>query len=260
MKRSKVLSSISEDQAEKLFNDWRNCSPGELSNLFYNVTTNKEPGKRPVERIDAYVLGADGIKGLANANFVLLDRIRIYMGCQDGNFSPIFTIVSKDGEKAVYDYYTLAPISTTADTKAFPKISSGISDLFQRKWKELSNEELSTAFTGLTCSKIEEQAVHSHKYIGDFRNQRVRYYDFLIEDAQKIANRVKGLQSPKVEVLLGAGLTVHTTHPFNFRPIIAVSSAVGGTSKVDGDDDDEYFERSQPCPPFCHNGIGSNCE
>ncbi len=259
MKRSKVLSSIPEDQAEKLFNDWRNCSPGELSNLFYNVTTNKEPGKRPVERIDAYKLGEGGIRDLKTVNFVLLERIRIYMGCSEGEFTPIFTIVLKDGNEAKYDYYKLEPILTTP-VRSYPIISSGISDLLQRKWRELSNEELSTAFTGLTCSKIEKHAVHSHKYIGDFRNQRVRYYDFIIDDAQKIANLVKGLESPKVEVLLGAGLTVQITHPFNFRPIITVSSAVGGTSKADGDDDDESFERSQPCPPFCHNGIGSDCE
>ncbi len=251
MKRSKALSSIPEDQAEKLVDDWRNCSPGELSNLFYNVTT----ATGPIERIDAYAVQQDTIVKLRNLKPGLIDRIRIYMGCSEGEFTPIFTIVLKDGNEAKYDYYKLEPILNTAHIKAFPNISSGISDLFQRKWRELSNEELSTAFAGLTCSNVVEKGVTSPEFHGHFRDQRVRYYDFLDQDAQKIVEKLKGLSFPKVEVLLGAGLTVQVTHPFNFRPIIAVSSQ-GVDSQFDGQDE-EYFERSQPCPPFCQNGIGS---
>ena len=153
MKRSKELSLIQEDQAEKLVGDWRNCSPGELSNLFYNVNTTTGQ----IERIDAYAVQQDTIGKLRTLKPGLIDRIRIYMGCTDGKFSPIFTIVLKDGSEPKYDYYKLEPILNAVSGKAFPIISSGISDLFQRKWRELSNEELSTAFTGLTCRKIVEK-------------------------------------------------------------------------------------------------------
>lgn len=241
---------IEEHQAREMITDWADCLPGDLINLFYNLLSSEEG-----RRIGAFELRGAGMDVLKGIPPDIVDRIRIYMGCFNGKFSPIFTIVLGHEEKE-YLYFMLDPIPTKTTSWAYPIISSAIADLFQQKWAELSDEELSKAFSGLTCSKISlSESNAPDAYIGTFRTQRVRYYDFLQNDAARIIDRIQSSDYPQLKVFLGAGLSVQITHPFDFRPIIKVITPQAD-SQLSGDDDED-FERSQPCPPFCHNGIGS---
>lgn len=243
---------IPESQAADMIRDWADCLPGDLINLFYNILPSEE-GKR----IGAFELSRDGIDLLKGTPPDWINRIRIYMGCFNGKFSPIFTLVlEREENEKEYFYHRLDPIPTTNNPYAYPIISSAIADLFQQKWAEISDEELSNAFSGLTCSKIVlSNGDGPDEYKGAFRAQRVRYYDFLSHDAVRIVERIQSSEYAQLKVFLGAGLSVQITHPFDFRPIIKVI-----TPEVDSQlsgDEEEDFERSQPCPPFCHNGIGS---
>lgn len=265
MKNLRKRLFIPKDEANRLKENWANCLPGELSKLFYSVP---DGDSRNADKVNSFDLSQNGINGLLEHG-EQVNVIRIYMGCsEDHQFTPIFTIVKTDQTEINYG---LIPQHSPTEEKTggsnFVEITHSISSLFQRKWAELNNEEVSAAFSGLTCSKI-VQKTKSHLpvpvpvYDGSFVARRVKSYDFLTKDVKLIIANLKGVEktSRKVQLLLGAGLTVHVTHPFNFRPILAVSSMHPGpgmtTSNEDGPPYDNNYERSKPCPPFCNDDDG----
>lgn len=261
MKNLRKRLSIPKDEANRLKENWANCLPGELSKLFYSVP---DGDSRNADKVNSFDLSQNGINGLLEHG-EQVKVIRIYMGCsEDHQFTPIFTIVKKDQTEINYELIALkSSIEEKTGGSSFVQITHSISSLFQRKWAELNNEEVSAAFSGLTCSKIVQKTESQLQvYDGSFVARRVKSYDFLTEDVKHIIANLKGVEKTlrKVQLLLGAGLTVHVTHPFNFRPILAVSSMHLGpgmtASNEDGPPYDNNYERSKPCPPFCNDDDG----
>lgn len=261
MKNLRKRLSIPEGEAKRLRTNWENCLPGELSKLFYSLPDG-DPKK--ADKVNSFNLSQNGINGLLEHG-EQVKVIRIYMGCsEDHQFTPIFTIVKTDQTEINYELIALkSPTEEKTGRGSFVEITHSISSLFQRKWAELNNEEVSAAFSGLTCSKIvQKKEPQLQVYDGSFVARRVKSYDFLTEDVKHIIANLKGVEKTlqKVQLVLGAGLTVHVTHPFNFRPILAVSSMHPGpgmtTSIEDSPPYDNNYERSKPCPPFCNDDDG----
>lgn len=248
-------TKITDGEAYSLKRSWATCLPGELSNLFYHV--NKETSE--LERCNVFKLGGDGIKGLIKLGKGAIECIRIDMGCnEDGKFAPIFTIVPIKGEST---HFKLFP---QPNNKGQSIITHAISDLFRKKWDALNDEALANAFSGVTCNKIDGKETEPVTYLGSFKARRVKSYDFLNEDACRIVADLKAVKATGpsanlyVKLFLGAGLTVDVTHPFNFRPILSVSSLTKPINPDPGKDrisldesSDTDYERSRPCPPYC---------
>lgn len=256
MKSQKKKNTVlSQKEASNRKKDWRDCLPGDLSNLFYY------PNEDGVHRFNNYfALGKDGIAKLLKLG-TAINYIRVYMGCKDNKFSPLFTIVSGPKGKMKEDSYSLQyvpkpqPINQPLPT--LDEITPGIAELFQANWEELSDVEVADAFSGVTAKNIKSQTSQLQT------THRVKFYDFPHDDVQQIIHNLNKIKQPKqryVRLLLGAGLKVRLTHPFNFRPILSVPSHTQQQAPVMSKADETYetyFERSKPCPPFCDDDGGS---
>jgi|GEM_PF-2151004 len=261
MKRqTSIPGSISAEDAKKRITSWQTCLPSELSNLFYH-TANGE-----VHRYANYFyLSHTAINSILAMDVLQIQSLRIYMGCgkpeneQQEKFAPVLSIVNQDKTEIYF------PLDYNHDTKKASGIPSpwsknamitpGIVDLFQVNWVELNEIELAEAFSGITPSKL-----HASNAMNQLQTRRVQFYDFPQTDVKQMFSILISIPSAdrNLRLLLGAGLTVRITHPFNFRPIIAIPTPTASTGvQIAGDSDgsdETYFERSQPCPPYCPNG------
>jgi hypothetical protein len=171
----------------------------------------------------------------------------ITSGAREGQptFTPLLGILFKDPgiEEMVF---SLPP----AKNESLVQISSAISDLFRQKWLEISNDQVADAFSGYTVANTKVSALSSPPI-----KLRVNHYTFDNKDVLGIQSKLRAMydDSPFLKLHMGAGLTVEMVHPFNFRPILEVGKFI---PEQDGDGDEENYERSQPCPPYCPGGEG----
>ena len=253
-------STNDEPQLPKYHNyltSWAICPPSELSNLFYFSKTISENNLEIEKYTGVYMLAGDGITKLLelDSEGQNIKAIRIYMGCgqstiedlpHKSTFYPIFAIVTEDGEDRYHFHYTTnAPIWTDLP------ISGEIAGLFRTHWNQLSDDGIANAFSGLTVNDADLTSV------GSLRTRRVKFYEFPKADVNDIVKQLKGTSDLELALMLGAGLTVRVTHPFNFRPILGVPLTTNNSSSTEVGMDSlgaVYFERSQPCPPYCPNG------
>lgn len=236
---------------------WKECLPGNLSNLFYYV----DEHTKSIQRFkNAFYLGEDGITALLNLNPSDTNCIRIYMGSKDHQFTPIFSIVVNGQESSFELKYNKENKHNTQQPHFLPliQVTRGVVDLFRKHWEELSDLELSDAFSGVTI-----QNIYNKNESGSLKTRRVTFYEFPSEDVNQMVENLQSVPEEEryVYLLLGAGLTVRLTHPFNFRPILTVPSLTPGIPLTNDNNEivlpEAYFERSQPCPPYCPDGTGS---
>lgn len=252
MQTTNTNSEISIAQADIIKKAWMNCLPGNLSNLFYYLDENG------VHRFDNYFeLAQDGVNMISDLESTI-HCVRIYMGCEENEssnvFSPVLSLVTSTKE---YYYRLVYVVKNESDgaVQTDVNINPAIADLFQINWDELNDAEMANAFSGVTYSDKSGGIESTPPAI-----RRVKFYDFPDEDVSLIVNKLREYklnnEAPRLLLLLGAGLTVRLTHPFNFRPIIAVfslpttSGELTTTHNIPGA---TYFERSRPCPPFCND-------
>ncbi len=258
-KQTSMPGSLSAEDAKMRITSWRTCLPNELSNLFYYTAEGE------VHRYNNYFyLEQTAINSILVMDVLQIQSMRIYMGCskpeneQQDKFAPVLSIVDLDKKETYFPLnYQQAPTKTSAvrsPKKINARITPGIVDLFQVNWAELNEIELADAFSGITPSKLQAPNAMSQ-----LQTRRVQFYDFPQTDVRQMFSILINVPAANryLRLLLGAGLTVRITHPFNFRPIIAIptgSSQHQAASKSDDDSDETHFERSQPCPPYCPNG------
>lgn len=255
------ITHIEIDYAETHKSSWRDCLPSELSNLFYRQ------GAKGIERLDNYFkLGEDGIDKLIELHGRdLLQCIRIYMGCHKEDsrdqFAPLLALVEKQGHEHHYKlpYHPKVVSSNPINYNTMARVTPGMVDLFRINWNELSDMELADAFSGITVGKLNIN-LQGENATDELKTRRVKFYDFPILDIEQMVSTLKPLDKEQryLHLQLGAGLTVRVTHPFNFRPIIAIpgqvtTNTIQEAANLDGTGE-TYFERSQPCPPYCPDG------
>lgn len=223
---------------------WKTCLPNELSNLFYVKVADG------LKRIKAFTLDLDeGDKIILKDKIEVAEvhAVKIGMGCVEDQFSPIFCIITQADQQVFSYYYYKMQFPLESNAKII--ISEGIADLFAQKWLELNDNEVKLAFSGATVSEIKNIADLA---TGSTQVQelRVNFYTFEKDDAVKIVSHLKDhLNTPNygLKLLLGAGLSIRMTHPFNFRPIIHIYGSQGREATQN-----TFFERGKPCPPFCN--------
>lgn len=266
--------------------NWMNCLPGNLSNLFYKRDT-----YQGIQRISYFSLSLseeqrDSIGTYLN-DYGETCIIRILMGCQkdkDGNkvFSPVFELTNDAASYVIGQsplYFSLIPNYDPASPKPSIKpiitltesiaddpalqdlteITAGIADLFHKRWLELSDAELADSFSGVTRQFSSADPKSLSDEAQEFLTaKRVRSYVYSKPDTTLV---IRYIINPKFEnsqmrIYMGAGLTVRLTHPYNFRPMLFLPGLPSGmpeiaTGTLDDPDPGTYFERSQPCPPYC---------
>ncbi|MEN0004591.1 MAG: hypothetical protein AAF798_10615 [Bacteroidota bacterium] len=241
---------------------WEECLPANLSDLFYY-----EDSDNKLKRYTNYFkLGDDAIAQIVALGASKIDCFRIIMGCEydaDDNqlkFAPVFSIVPVTGNATHYTLtYEPEIIETKLTFEGYIEITSSISSLFKQHWAELTDDQITNAFHGTTVNKIDfkyNKPVIKLTPENAFSNKRIRNYTIIHSDVEGIIKDLKSVSEEDryIHVFLGAGLTVQLTHPFSFRPIIEVSSALAFPE--DGSGPGSNYDRAKPCPPFCPNPGG----
>lgn len=265
VKKDTQQLELSRKEVHLMKEAWRDCLPSELANLFYyNPTGSPADSSTGVQRINSYNLANEGITKLSTLGTANVDYVQIVMGVNKNEtphqFSPIFKIVARSLKEPVY--YQLYP-NKVESALGFFEIEPNTAQLFHKKWQELTEAEIASSFTGQTIDgpndlnfkpleHAEQKVLQVAKSV---KNRRVRSYKFDKEDMHRIINYIDKYQENfdiKITLYLGAGLTVHLSHPFSFRPVLDVSAIAKSDSiEADAPPSGEDFERSKPCPPFC---------
>ncbi|MCB0628319.1 MAG: hypothetical protein R2824_14655 [Saprospiraceae bacterium] len=286
MANPKKSRQLDKEQVDKLNQEWNNCLPSSISNLFY-----EKHDKTGIQRVSYFSLNLDDadydtIRGFWK-EFHGFCIIRIIMGCENEKFSPVFELTHVDFQlsKTAQEnppslYYSLIPNYDTETPKpslspifsysntlfnnedppsGLTEITPGVADLFHKKWFELSNAKLSAAFSGIT-HRIDSGKPDTIGQEGQqlLTSKRVQSYVFSQSDTNIVIAYIVNpiYEDSSVRMYMGSGLTMRFTHPFRFRPMLFLPNLQSGMPEVQSDPTDDpdsgtYFERSKPCPPYC---------
>lgn len=281
---------LTTDEVSSFRENWMNCLPGNISNLFYQKDL-----KKGIQRISYFSLNFNK-KDISDIE-TFRDTyqkdciIRIIMGCekdehQNDIFTPVFELTYQGVVNQIvqdplffsqtphFSTYSprpsLNPILNLAELQlpdspidSLTEITGGVADLFHKKWSEFSDAELADAFTGIThMTSSSNRAISIEEEAQQFlTSKRVRSYVFSKADTSIILQYILQQSSGQpIYMYMGAGLTVRFTHPFNYRPMILLPDRPSGMPEdaewPEDPDAGTYFERSRPCPPYCEDDDG----
>lgn len=249
---NEVVKEIFQEQTRS----WKHFPPSLISDLFYY-----KDDKGEQQRYYSFILSEEDTNILRSLDPENISAIRFFLACAYTDsiytFNPWIGILYKNETEDEFLFEL-----QLVDASALPIwyqgiITPGTADLFRLKWLEIGAEKINYAFAGKTFKKFGDQTRDDPDSLLP-TNQRVKFYHFGKDDVHDIINNLQNT-SKRFYLHLGAGLQVDIFHPYNFRPVIEVGRLryiTPGSEDItlDGDDDDNYYERAQPCPPYCHGG------
>lgn len=278
-------------QVDEFKENWLRSSSVNLDNLF---TYETQDG---IERYDTFLLSNESAQQIIDAFDDLESEnpegtqvtLKVIMGektrefalaesfqSASGVFQPILEVSLSNSiapVKVLLHFFLESvkqPFVLSAANNSFKnQISPQVAELFILNWQCLTTDGVINAFAGITAEKIinESDTTLGEIQLGTRKLRRVTHYTFSnIESLSILKNLKKSLayqhefDPTRFHLHLGTGLIVPDFHPFNFRPIIKITSPIDhDDSLVEPEDLFEaiFYDTSRPCPPFCDPSIST---